>query len=214
MLTGGSANSSISEATALLKEKPAAPLLLLHARELVKSFEILRHVILPSHHELTTQLLRYSNRLRSMEGVIQPLLAKQFLLTSMLCKKISVSISNRYRQQAITPVTIVVLDFYVVFEKIRNDESSWLPSMNPTFLRSLNINLQSTSPQEPLPIYAPPPPPSPIGTGSDPNVTLGRSNNTHLNEILFTTYKMILSRPVTFETRFVITPFHNFQIPK
>ena len=70
--------------------------------------------------------------------------------------------------------------------------------MNPTFLHNLNVNLQPKTPKESRPTYALPAPSAPIGTGSDPPVTLGRSNNTRFNEVLLAACKVLLPRLVPF----------------
>ena len=106
LMHSNGASLSLDNAVALIKAKAGAPKMIFQACQQTCSYEIILCIVLGSQHTLPAGLSIYNARLSSSEAKIDPLLAKKMLLPTMLCKKIAVSNSNWFCNQASSPVPI------------------------------------------------------------------------------------------------------------
>ena len=199
LLHSNGAAPSLSDAAMLIKAKAGAPRMIFQARQQACRMEILLKVIIGETHPLATELGAYCNRMMSNESRLHLLQADHLLLPTMLCKKIAVTTSNWFKNQAASPAPIPIPNFCKVFEDIDN-ESPWQPVMSPIFLAALNLTAFR---HRPTPTFTPisnvpmvPPVTPPTGnngtgaappTNADPNGA--RINNLHFNATLFSNYK-------------------------
>ena len=190
MLHGGGANPSIEDAAALLSAKPHAPKLIHHAREHVRRYEIIMRIILPPHHGLIMQLNRFSNQLTTMTSMLHILMLEHLLLPTMLCKKISVPVSNWCIDQANSPNQIPVPNLCSVFDKIIDEDSSWEPALTSQFLDKLGLTKDFARHRQAHPSDPVLPktdklitPPAPLDSSQR------RVNNIHYNSKAFDTFR-------------------------
>jgi hypothetical protein len=206
MMHGDGASPSLHEAAALVRAKAGAPKLIFNARQQLKRFEIINHIIMGTNHPFCLALQILTNRMISSEHMLHQLHQQHLLLPTLLCKKVAIQASNWYKNQSCSPTPYPSPTFQQIFTDIEED-NHWIPSTPPSFLHLLGLSyFQAPGPAPTLP------PPTRNGqgtsTGNNDAPQDQRTNNLAFNSTLFQTYK---EAPVTCRT--VRLKIRNNELP-